>query len=310
MPWDYSAFGLRVECAVPLPELSAAGHKARESAPDVEIIDGDLAGMEPTKPCAEARYFGACARGFFIDIPEVARFEISCGAKIIFWRSPAALDETIRLYLLGSAFGALLMQRGCLVLHANAVIPKGHRAAIMCVGPSGSGKSTTAVALAQRGAAILTDDVCVIDKQGRALPGIARAKLCEDAAHALAINVSGLPHVARNIPKLSIPLASRGALAPAPPRAAFVLEPSDGARITATELTAIERFTALRSNLYRPEFLGPLGVEEALFEPLAELSRTLRIFRVTRPREGFDIEGLMKCLLATLAELEHEVTTT
>ena len=69
-------------------------------------------------------------------------------------------DANIRLYLLGSAMGVLLHQRGLLPLHANAVEIDGKAFAFM--GASGSGKSTLAAWFHDHGYRIIADDVCAV----------------------------------------------------------------------------------------------------------------------------------------------------
>ena len=69
-------------------------------------------------------------------------------------------DSNVRLFLLGSAMGALLHQRGLLPLHTNAVEVGGRAFAFM--GKSGAGKSTLAAWFHDRGFRIVADDVCVV----------------------------------------------------------------------------------------------------------------------------------------------------
>jgi hypothetical protein len=67
-------------------------------------------------------------------------------------------------FLVGTAFGALIYQRGCMLLHASVVTLAG-KAYAFC-GPSGAGKSTLAAALCAEGCAMGGDDLCRIDLDG------------------------------------------------------------------------------------------------------------------------------------------------
>ena len=85
------------------------------------------------------------------------RFLMHAGREIIFEAEDAAQHEAA-IFLLGSAFGILLHQRGHFVLHASAIVVRGQ--AVLLCGPSGCGKSTLAAALVDRGYSFVNDDVC------------------------------------------------------------------------------------------------------------------------------------------------------
>lgn len=58
-----------------------------------------------------------------------------------------------------------LADRGILAIHAGAVVLRGQ--ALLLAGPSGAGKSTLTMALMRNGASWLTDELAVIDRDGR-----------------------------------------------------------------------------------------------------------------------------------------------
>ena len=66
----------------------------------------------------------------------------------------------LRLYILGTCMGAILMQRKILPLHGSAVDIDGKVYAI--VGDSGAGKSTLASALLKHGYQLVSDDVIAV----------------------------------------------------------------------------------------------------------------------------------------------------
>ena len=94
------------------------------------------------------------------EVPELAIFSIEEGQTIFF--SPTVhLDENkIRLYLLGSCLGILLLQRRILPLHGSAVAIEGK--AYVFIGERGAGKSTIASSFMQKGYPLLTDDVIAV----------------------------------------------------------------------------------------------------------------------------------------------------
>ena len=114
-----------------------------------------------------------------IDVPEVGRYACSDGVLITVEAAPGASEDALRLFLLGSALGCLLTQRGLLVLHGNAFVVDGGCAVVL--GHSGAGKSTLAAEMHRRGHLVLSDDVVPVDAAGRAIPGWPRIKLWQDA---------------------------------------------------------------------------------------------------------------------------------
>jgi serine kinase of HPr protein (carbohydrate metabolism regulator) len=76
-------------------------------------------------------------------------FLIQEGRSIIVSPLEEYKEDVIRLYILGSCMGAILMQKRILPLHGSAVAIDGKAFAI--IGESGAGKSTLASAFISRG---------------------------------------------------------------------------------------------------------------------------------------------------------------
>ena len=119
--------------------------------------------------------FQATNGKLLLVVPDIAKYLISHGDTVIIDHHPDADDDELRLFLLGSAIGALLHQRDFLVLHANAIVVDG--GAVLFMGKSGVGKSTLAAAFNQLGYPIAADDICAIDagkEQPLLYPGFPR----------------------------------------------------------------------------------------------------------------------------------------
>lgn len=101
------------------------------------------------------------------------------------WPDTSSL-ENASTYLVGPVLGLLLRLRGVMCLHASAVA-FGDRA-VAFVGSEGAGKSTTAAALAQRGHAVISDDVvALVEREGRfsVLPAYPHLSLWPDSVKML-----------------------------------------------------------------------------------------------------------------------------
>ena len=139
----------------------------------------------------------------WLHVPEVARYLVSRGESVVVDPDGDPDEDSLRVFLLGSALGALLFQRGYLVLHGNAVRVRDQ--CLICVGPSGAGKSTLAAEFMRRGHEVLADDVVPVAADCRILPGFPRIKLWQDAADRLAIETAGLRRIRPQLEKYQLP---------------------------------------------------------------------------------------------------------
>lgn len=153
--YKYRAFGLNIESCVAISQISPAEF----SQPDVTIEQADLSRV----PEEERRLTGPGSAFFMVD--EGFVFQITNGCRICFDGPEDADRSVLPVYLMGSCMGAVLIQRGFLLLHGSCVTDGTH--AVLITGQSGAGKSTTAAEFLKRGWRLVTDDVtCVYEQDG------------------------------------------------------------------------------------------------------------------------------------------------
>ncbi|MFN2562462.1 MAG: hypothetical protein ABR571_14370 [Jatrophihabitans sp.] len=277
---SYVCYGLTLQSEIELPELDsrAVGQRSGDGA-DIVIQFGALSGPSPSAAIvAGGLWRSATACGLAVE--DVARFEARDGARIVIDPVPRADERAIRLFLLGTVMGAVMMQRGHLVLHGNG-LRMGDACAVV-VGHSGTGKSTLAAEFARRGLSVLSDDVVPVDGRGRALPGYPRIKLWEDSLPQFGLAPDGLERVRAEAPKYSVPIAA-GDAASLPVRWVYALETHDEPDLTLAPLTGIAKFALLSEHTYRRQLL----VGEAAVWQHAQLCATVgeqaQIARILRP---------------------------
>lgn len=139
--------------------------------------------------------------------------------------------------------GALLIQRGILVLRGNTL--EKNDQAIVCLGHSGAGKSTLAYALMQQGWRLLADDLVAMTPEGMVLPGTPRIKLWHDAAKAFKLDPAALPPIREGMNK-------------------YLLQ-------------------GLRNQAFRPRFVRGPGQEGANFMALARLQQQVPLATLPLP---------------------------
>ena len=203
--YHYHAFNLNIQSDLYFPELLEQPEYTPADA-DLRIQFGDVSPSGLEHPLMMQPFCQANAEALWLHVPGVAHFLITQGSQITLHPSPGVDEDSIRVFLLGSCMGALLMQRDLFLLHGNAV--KVGRHCISFVGHSGAGKSTLSGAFFKRGYSILADDVCAVSAAGDVLPSFPQIKLWCDAAHQLNIETQSLRNIRPGIENTQFHLAS------------------------------------------------------------------------------------------------------
>ena len=163
-----------IESDLALPELLPASADQLAEPAHIQIRRADVATHGLPGGQQLGPFLWATPDSLWLEVPNVARFHVQCGNSILVDQAPGTDEDSIRVFLLGSALGAVLLQRGQLVLHGNAI--RIGDQCMICAGSSGAGKSTLAAGFMQRGYQVLADDVVPMDRQCRALPGFPHIK--------------------------------------------------------------------------------------------------------------------------------------
>ena len=226
---------------------------------------------------------------FLFGVPGLARFLVTGGHKITVEVEPGALESDASGFVLGTAFGVLLHQRGSLVLHGSAVSDKG-RAIAIC-GESGAGKSTLAAALCRDGCSFVTDDLCVIaqneNKRPVVLPDGRKLKLWKETIDNLDLTMRQGEAVHQSFEKYFIEPFDT---ASEPPKlsAIFVLREGHPSFAEGIERLALpDAMRTLESEMYRPGLRAKMGLKSELIAHAAATIGHAKVFLLTRPR-GFE----------------------
>lgn len=296
--YSYTAFGLVFHSELELPSLPSGG----DAAADVTITLGEINKQGLDELPVVKPFYHVGDDILWLHIPEVAKFLVEGGRAITVQPEPQAELSTVRLFLLGSALGALLHQRNNLVLHSNAVCVEG--GCILVMGASGQGKSTLAAALHLAGHQVLTDDISVVTPDLLVQPGYPQIKLWEDSADRLKINTAQLSLVREPLKKYIYPLnADQFCNQPQPVKAMYILHTSPEGKFDVELLRGMNKLNPLRFNTYRSNYLEGLGLQAKQLSLLAKLAGNTPIKRLYRPEAGFEIERLVQLIKDDVATL-------
>ena len=240
----YQIYGLRLTANAPIPGLSPASITGK---PDLAIFlrarpswwaDGDrnqaqshCADLERDDIGAPAYTLAALNGGTHL------RLRYLDGCEFVFDRAgsevwanwPVTMTiEDMTTYLIGPIMGLILRLRGCVCLHASAIVVGDQ--VIILLGAAGAGKSTTAAAFAQQGLPVLTDDIVALDDRRDRFwvqPGDPRIRLWPESVQVLYGSVESLPRLTPTWDKRCLDLRQNGyqfGLKPLPLAALYVLE--------------------------------------------------------------------------------------
>lgn len=295
--WSYVAYGLSIRSELALPELVAAedGQVA-----DVVVRLGCVRPIVPEGDWTEGYVYGD-AEEAHIFVEGVGSLLVRGGREIVVDPAPGVEERVLRLFLLGSALGLLLHQRGLFVLHASSVVVGG--AAAVFLGESGEGKSTMAAAMHARGHAVVVDDVVAIDLDGACaplvLPAFPQLKLWPEAAGLLGDRPETLALLHPDEEKRARPAWEGFPQRPLPLAGIYVL--AEGSRPAIEPLRPQEAFAELIRYSYAAGLLGPTASTPAHFRQCVDLAGRAAISRLRRQRSLSALPEIAQLLEAHLA---------
>jgi hypothetical protein len=290
MHYNYFAFGLNIESEIECPSLIASDG----SDPDLFVRLGSVPN-ELDKAQERSAFYEISAKQFLMKIDQVARYLVCGGNEITVEPHPSAAAKDVRLFLLGSAMGALLFQRGVWPLHGSAIAMQ--KGAVLFVGVRGIGKSTLASAFQQRGFQMITDDVCAITVGGdgtvQVWPAYPRTKLRADSVVKLGGEPDQLTPVHPSLDKYEYPMLHFGR-DPVPVYAIYVLDTSDDLEaVHLVPLKGFDKVQELTINTYRLYFLTGMQLTPRHFQQAQALARQVHMVRVSRPMQPFLLDELV-----------------
>jgi hypothetical protein len=215
---------LGIHSALHLPELVSGEQEAEI------VVRFGQAERSRIESGEAARLVWGTAQEVHLAWRGVGAFVVRDGREIIVDPLPGVEERVLRLCVLGSCLGVVLLQRGLTVFHSSVVgLPCG---AIAFLALKGHGKSSMAAALHARGHRMVADDIMVIDDaaavdgdEDRLLvrPGFPQFKLWPKAAQAIGQDPESLPVLHPTIDKRAYRVSQSFLPRPLPLQAVYVL---------------------------------------------------------------------------------------
>lgn len=299
----YHAYGLKLKSVLELPELVPSDGTDF----DVEIKLEDLARSPLTD--LESYWFGCDLNedGLWLYWQGIGTMLVSQGKEISIQPIEDVDIARMRLFILGAALGAILYQRGYIVLHASAVAI--NERAVIFTAPKGEGKSTMTGTLHTRGHRFIADDVVAVDfsnpQQPMVFPAFPQLKLWPDSATQIGRDPDSLPKLIDRLEKREY-LFEDFSLKPVPLKQIFVLGTDSAIKIKPFD--SQEMILILLKNLYVSRFGSTLlsPKDPKYFLQLASLAKQVGVAKLLRPRSLTMVTEVAKIVEEHLESLTAE----
>jgi hypothetical protein len=298
----YKAFGLQIHSEFPLPELPLTDQPGLIGS--VSVIQEDLSERWQAIPKITPS-LGVSGNEVMFEAQDTAIFSIRDGSTITVSPAPGADGDCVRLFILGSCMGVLLMQKRILPLHGSALVLDNKAYAL--VGRSGAGKSTLASYLMDQGHLLISDDVIPVMVQNGhplAVPGYPQQKLWQQSLDYLGMNSSSYRPLFERETKFAVPVHDRFQAEPLPLAGVFELSAAGEGPVTLQAISGLERFHTLFNHTYQKAMIDRIGIREWHFGMLASFVNRLPMYRLTRPEVGFSAPAQTSLIYETT---QHQV---
>ncbi len=280
--WHYyrhSSLSVRSQLALPEWNECSADGAPKEADVSIRLIESAEDQIEEQLPAGGPDHIA-------FSVADTGRWAVRNGCEIRVEPARDADPRALRLFTLGSAWGALGYQRGLAMLHGSAVTQG--NGVVLFGGTQEQGKSTMAAAMIARGAKLVSDDLSRVDtdETSRAViyPSSRRLKLWQGAIDQFGMRDRVIARDLFREEKFHCAVDATAHQDPLQLSAIILLEWGDEVSLEPLSGGGAVR-AVLQDTCYRPEMLE---VMERTGEQAAIVARIVggtSVFRLTRPRD-------------------------
>ena len=294
--YQYVAYDLRVWSEFNLDELLP--HTNND--PDVLIKHGTINfDMKQGKPLFEDVFYIKQKDNFLLSVLGIADYEVRNGKEIIIdIKQNSALNE-FKIFLYGTCFSVLLLQRKTICLHGAGIVHQNK--ANLFIGYSGQGKSTISTYFIKQGYSFLGDDVLPLklDDNHTVQVGtsMATVKLWGNNLADLGIEKENDKKIRKDVQKFRYTFNTHLAQGFFPIQRIFVLNWSiENTPTKFQKLNPIEAIFYLREHIYRPQLITDLKEAQLMLDLIGTMANQCEVISITGKRTFKTLDKLKQCL--------------
>lgn len=296
----YKVYGLNINSEILLPELLSSSNKEYV---DVNVSYGILP-IEISQEIDNGKFFDFGKEKMWFCIKDVAKYYIINGDTIIVEPFNNADSHDVKLFLLGSAFGMLLIQRNIIAIHGGTIVIDGQ--AVVITGDRGAGKSTLTSAFRDKGYSFMADDVSVVGKRKDTThsihPGYPQQKLCRDAMEKMNYNLEDFKRIDEGRDKYAIPVHKNFIKETIPIGAICEITIGESQNVEIEEITGTEKLKLLLKNIYRVEITQYTGMNADYMKNCIDIAKRIPFLKIKRPKDKFSVADQIRVIEKTLKD--------
>lgn len=291
----YKIYGLIVKSELELPEAFEVNENEVDKV-DINIklenIQKDIIALIDA-----GRVAGYRPKDMWFRIENVGIFHIKNGDAISVQIFDNANLDKVRVFIMGSSLGMLLLEREEIAIHGGTIIVDNK--AVIITGDSGAGKTTLTSCFRENGYKFLADDVSAlsfIDDQIYVEPALPIQKLCKDALTNFGHDINKLKRIDDEREKYVLPLKDIFQINHCVLNGIFEVVPYDGEVVKIEEIKGHEKFKLILKNIYRFFVFDFCVVPPMIIKKCLMTAEKTRIYRVYRPNDKFTVNEQMEII--------------
>lgn len=297
--YHYKVYGINIDSEIEIPEFQV---RTTETGVDVRLIVDQLE-EEIKKEIEQGKNLSVTRESIWFYIEDVATYWIANGDTVTVSPCKNCDEKLLKIYIMGSVLGFLLLQKQILAIHGGTTVIDGK--AVIFTGERGAGKSTLTTALGERGYKFLADDVAAIGigDLPRVNPGFPYHKLCEDAVEKMNYDKEKLSFFKGDGKiKYLVPDHEGFCEKGAPLKALFEISEGDVETVKLEEIFGQKKFYKLLNNIYRNEYMGRMGeIPPNYFKQCMEVAKSIKCYTLVRPRNKYTVGEQIRLIEEILA---------
>ena len=289
MKYYYRVYGVNIESKIEVPEFEVI-----DSNSDIDVkLSFGVVNEEIINLITQGHRAKYEKQDMWFYIEDVAIFHIYNGDTVTIEPMGDKNNKMIKLYIMGSVMGMILLQRNMVAIHGGGIVIDGK--GCIFTGQKGAGKSTITTALRKKGYKFIADDVCSINigDINTIHHGFGYQKLCEDAMEKLGYNLNEFEPFRGdlNVNKYIVPAFDEFTKEEVPLEAVFELAVGDVDEVKIEEILGANKMNKLIENVFRIEMLTYAGgMEPKYFKQCLDIAKSTKMYRITRPKDVFSVE--------------------